>query len=101
MTLKGVSKLAKFYIKSGRVELIFDAANALEAAVKAFQWTCDKQATIQAESCVDHARQAEVRGCQLLDEIVVSETGFGRLDGVTLETRNVLYAWQDRGQPIV
>jgi hypothetical protein len=32
----------KFYVESGPIHLILDAATAEEAAVKTFQWTCDK-----------------------------------------------------------
>jgi hypothetical protein len=35
--------MPKYYLQSGRVRLIFDAADAEQAAVKALQWTCDKQ----------------------------------------------------------
>ena len=37
------SAVPKFYVESGSVHLILDAATAEEAAVKAFQWTCDKR----------------------------------------------------------
>jgi len=71
----------KFYVESGPIRLILDAATAEEAAVKAFQWTCDKQTEIQAVSPLDHMLEAEERGWQLWDEISVNEQGFGRWDG--------------------
>lgn len=70
--------MPKFYVKSGPIQLIFDAPTAEAAAVKAFQWTCDKQAEIQAKSPLDRMLEAEERGWQLWDEIAVSERGFGR-----------------------
>jgi len=55
----------KFYVESGPIRLILDAATAEEAAVKALQWTCDKQAEIQAVSPLDHMLEAEERGWHL------------------------------------
>ena len=65
--------MPKFYVESGPIRLILDATTAEDAAVKAFQWTCDKQAEIQAESPLDHMLEAEERGWQLWDEISVNE----------------------------
>ena len=41
--------MPKFYVESGPIRLIFDAPTAEQAAVMAFQWTCDKQVEIQAK----------------------------------------------------
>ena len=38
--------MPKFYVESGPIRLIFDADAAEQAAVMAFQWTCDKQVEI-------------------------------------------------------
>ena len=54
--------MPKFYVQSGPVRLIFDATNAEQAAVMAFQWTCDKQAEIKAASPLDHTLIAEEQG---------------------------------------
>jgi len=70
--------MPKFYVESGPVRLIFDATTAEQAAVMAFQWTCDKQVEIEAASPLDHVLEAEQRGWQLGDEVWVSEQGFGR-----------------------
>ena len=70
-----------FATPSGPIRLIFDAATAEQAAVMAFQWTCDKQVEIQAASPLDHLLEAEQRGWQLSDEVMVNEQGFGRWDG--------------------
>ena len=40
--------MAKYYVESGQVRVVFDAENATEAAVRAFQWSCDKQAGIES-----------------------------------------------------
>jgi len=74
--------------------VVFDAKNATEAAVKAFQWTCDKQAGIEAESPLEHIWEAEERGWQLNDNIRVSEVGFGRVDADVFNTLEVVAIWQ-------
>jgi len=83
----------KFYVESGPIHLILDAATAEKAAVKAFQWTCDKQTEIQAVSPLDHMLEAEERGWQLWDEIAVNEQGFGRWDGESFNTFDIVEAW--------
>ena len=93
--------MPKFYIESGPVRLIFDAANAVQAAVKAFQWTCDRQAEIEAASSLDHLVQAEERGWQLRDEVWVSERGFGRWDADVFDTLAVFEAWLRSPIPVV
>jgi hypothetical protein len=93
--------MAKFYVESGSIRLIFDATTAEEAAVKAFQWTCDKQAEIQAESPLDHMLEAEERGWQLWDEINVNEQGFGRWDGEAFDTPSIVEAWLRCPLPVV
>lgn len=91
--------MAKYYVQSGRVRLVFDADNSLEAAVKAFQWTCDRQAEIFAESPLEHLWQAEASGWQVDDQIQVSETGFGSYDVEVFETLDVVAVWQGYAFP--
>jgi len=86
--------MAKYYVESGQVRVVFDADNATEAAVRAFQWSCDKQTGIEAESPLDHQLKAEKQGWQLDDEIKASELGFGRGDAVVLDTWDVVAIWQ-------
>jgi hypothetical protein len=93
--------MPKFYVESGRIRLIFDATNALQAAAMAFQWTCDKQAEIQAATPLDHLLEAEERGWQLADEVAVNERGFGRWDGEVFDTRDVFDAWLQAPLPVV
>jgi hypothetical protein len=93
--------MPKFYVQSGSVRLIFDAADAEQAAVMAFQWTCDKQAEIEAASPLDHVLIAEQRGWQLEDEVVVNEQGFGRRDGQVFDTRDVFESWLRWPVPVV
>ena len=86
--------MAKYYVESGQVRVVFDAENVAEAAVKTFQWSCDKQAGIEAESPLEHSWEAEERGWQLDDQIRVSEVGFGRADADVFDTLNVVAIWQ-------
>ena len=85
--------MAKYYVQSGTVQLIFDAADAEQAAVMAFQWTCDKQAEIEAATPLDHVIEAEERGWQLGDDIVVNEQGFDRWEGELFNTRDIFEVW--------
>jgi hypothetical protein len=85
--------MPKFYVESGPVRLIFDATTAEQAAVMAFQWTCDKQVEIEAASPLDHVLEAEERGWQLWDEVTVNEQGFGRGDSEVFETLGIFEAW--------
>ena len=93
--------MPKFYVQSGPVRLIFDAANAQQAAVMAFQWTCDKQAEIESVSPLDHVLVAEQRGWQLADVVVVNEQGFHRQAGHVFETRDIFDAWLRWPEPVV
>lgn len=86
--------MAKYYVESGQVQVVFDAENATEAAVRAFQWSCDKQGGIEAESPVEHQWQAEEQGWQLADEIRVSEVGFERVDALAFDTMHIVAIWQ-------
>ncbi len=86
--------MAKYYVESGQVQVVFDAENATEAAVRALQWSCDKQGGIEAESPLEHQWQAEEQGWQLDDVVWVSEIGFGRDDALSFDTMNVVAIWQ-------
>ena len=93
--------MAKYYVESGQVRVVFDAETATEAAVKTFQWSCDKQAGIEAESPVEHQWQTEERGWLLDDDIRVSEVGFGRVDATVFDTLETVAIWQARLFPWV
>jgi hypothetical protein len=93
--------MPKFYVQSGSVRLVFDAADAEQAAVMAFQWTCDQQAQIEAVSPLDHVFVAEEQDWQLEDEVWVNEQGFGRRDGQVFPTRDVFEAWLRWPVPVV
>ena len=86
--------MPKFYVESGRVNLVLQASGALEAAVKAFQWSCDRQSTIQAVCPLEHVQLAERFGWQLEETVQVSERGFGQTDAREFDTLEVVAAWQ-------
>lgn len=91
--------MAKYYVQSGRVQLVLQARSPRAAAVAAFQWSCDRQATIQSRTPVEHLRIAQRHGWQLDDTIRVSERGFGRRDAWAFETRDVVAAWEQAPRP--
>ncbi len=86
--------MAKYYVESGQVRVVFDAQDATDAAVRTFQWSCNKQAGIEAQSPLEHFWQTEELGWQLEDQIRVSEVGFGRDDALVLDTLDVVAIWQ-------
>lgn len=91
--------MPKFYVESGPVKLVLGAENAHEAAVKAFQWSCDKQATLDYASPLEHVQVAEELGWQLHETIEVSETGFQREDAISFDTLEIVAAWQGLAFP--
>jgi hypothetical protein len=93
--------MPKYYVQSGPVQPIFDAADAEQAALMAFQWTCDKQAEIEAATPLDHVIEAEERRWQLGDDIVVNEQGFRRLDGKLFDMRDIFELWLQAPLPLV
>lgn len=93
--------MAKYYIQSGAVQLILQARTAKQAAVAAFQWSCDRQATIEVDSPLEHVQIAEARGWQLEDVILVSERGFGHSDARIFQTLDIVAAWQSESIPWV
>lgn len=86
--------MPKYYVESGPIQLIFDTPTAAEAAVSAFQWSCDKQVTIEATNPYHHVLIAEQNEWQLQDQIAVSEKGFGRPDAELFDTLDIVAAWQ-------
>jgi hypothetical protein len=88
--------MPKYYVQSGPVRLVLQARNAQHAAIRVFQWSCEKQNTIRASTPLEHVLEAERRGWQLHEEIRVSEQGFDREDAWTLDTVQVVIDWQAR-----
>lgn len=87
--------MPKYYVESGPVKLVLDAKCAQDAAVKAFQWSCDQQATIQTDCPLEHVQLAERLGWQLHETLRVNERGFDQGEGEIFDTLDVLVAWQE------
>ncbi len=86
--------MPKYYLESGKVRLVMDAETPEQAALKAFQWSFDRQAEVFAEPSADLIREAEALEFRLDDEIRVHETGFDRFDAQTFDTLDIVAAWQ-------
>lgn len=78
--------MAKYYVKSGWVRLVLDARTPGDAALKAIQWSWDRQAAVLAEPADDRIREAEILEWQLDDQITVNETGFATSQGKVFDT---------------
>jgi len=78
--------MPKFYVQSGQVEVVLEALDAHQAAVTAFQWWCDRQAEAMFGGIEED--------CQLGNEMVVSELGFGGAGAEAFPTLDILMAWQ-------
>ena len=78
--------MPKFYVESDQVQVVLESQNAHQAAITAFQWWCDQQSEAMFGG--------DAEECQLGNEILVSETGFGAVDAEMFPTLDVLMAWQ-------
>ena len=85
--------MPKYYVESGRVRLVLTAENAEQAAVKAFQWSCDRQAEIYSDPVGDFIRDAEALEYVLDDQIQVNETGFDG-GGEVFDFLDIAAVWQ-------
>ena len=85
--------MPKYYVASGRIRLVLTADDAEQAAVKAFRWSCDRQAEIYSQPCRDLIRDAEAMEYMLDDEIQVNETGFDG-GGEIFDLLNIAAEWQ-------
>jgi hypothetical protein len=78
--------MSKFYVESGQVQVVLESLDAHQAAVTAFQWWRDRQAEAMFGGIDED--------CQLGNEMVVSELGFGAAEGECFPTLDILMAWQ-------
>ena len=85
--------MPKFYVESERVRLVLSADDAEQAAVKTFQWSCDRQAEVYSQPAGDLIRDAEAIDYMLDDQITVNETGFGG-QGETFDLLDIAAQWQ-------
>ena len=85
--------MPKYYVESGRVRLVLTADNAEQAAVRAFQWSCDRQAEVYSQVSRDLIRDAEALEYILDDLIQVNETGFDG-GGEMFDLLDIAAEWQ-------
>ena len=91
--------MPKYYVESGHLQLVVDAIDSEDAAVKAIQWSFDKAERGQSDESLRSPEEAEVRDGDFDVEIEVSERGFGRLDAMIFDTLEVVAAWQSHTFP--
>lgn len=78
--------MPKFYVQSKQVKVVLDAHNAQQAAVIAFQRWCDRHAEAMFG---DNSED-----CQLGNEMLVSDVGFGAVGATSFLTLDILMSWQ-------
>ena len=54
--------MPKFYVESGPARCVIDASNAEDAAIKAFQWSCDSRDSVLAPESFDKTTVTEADG---------------------------------------
>jgi hypothetical protein len=90
--------MPKFYVESGSARCVIDATDAEDAALRAFQWSCDGRDSVLAPKSLDETAAAEFVGWELGEEIRVSEQGFGRPDAQVFDTLDLVPVWQGYGR---
>jgi hypothetical protein len=91
--------MPKFYVESGPVRCVTDATDAEDAAIRAFQWSCDNRDSAQALASLDETAVTEADGWSLGEEIRVSEQGFDCPDVRVFETLDIIPVWQGYAFP--
>jgi len=91
--------MPKYYVESGYLQLVIDAFDSEDAAVKAIQWSFDKADRVQAAESLRSLEETEVQDGDLDVAIQVSERGFGRPDAMIFDTLDVVAAWQSHAFP--
>ena len=91
--------MPKFYVESGNARCVIDATDAENAAIKAFQWSCDSRDSVQAPESLDETPVTDADGWELGEEIRVSEQGFDRPDARVFETLDIIPVWQGNAFP--
>lgn len=86
--------MPKFYVESGPARCVIDARDAQDAALKAFQWSCDRRDCVLAPASFDESAVTEFCDWELGAEIRVSEQGFGRPDAQIFDTLEIVPVWQ-------
>lgn len=91
--------MPKFYVESGPARCVIDASNAQDAAIKAFQWSCDSRDSVLAPESFDRTTVTEADGWELGEEVRVNEQGFGRPDAQVFDTLDIIPVWQGYAFP--
>ena len=86
--------MPKYYVESGRVRLVLTADHAEQAAVKAFQWSCDRQAEVYSEPAGDLGLVAALSSAYLDRPLPRQAVFFGEV-GLSGEIRAISRA-EDR-----
>ena len=92
--------MPKYYVQSGGVRAVVDAADEEEAAIKAVQWSCDQHDTIYAGGNLEDVHYPDSEPGELHDDIFVSEKGFSRADAKVFDTLEIVAIWQGYAFPL-
>ncbi|GAA4431958.1 hypothetical protein [Bremerella cremea] len=87
--------MAKFYVESGTLRLIVDAADARRAALWAVHRSLEHILPNEEEELdVDNLPEVEPAGSMVLGDVIrLSERGFENQDTVEYETLNIVSEW--------
>ena len=83
--------MPKFYVQSGRLEMVLEARDSRCAAIWAAHRTLSQTLPFLCENESDYAVIADLT--RLGETIRVSQRGFDRDDAVTFETLDVVTEW--------
>ncbi len=89
--------MAKFYIQSGEIRFVVNAADAEGAAMWALNQSIERCLPVEMKGCrklESNVIEWLIQGADLLDaEIAVSEIGLGRDDAGVFDTEILFYQW--------
>ncbi len=88
--------MAKYYVESGTMQTIISADDPQKAALLAVHQAIGQTLPLALDEATPEEKHAqlEFRGVQVLgDEIFLNERGFGRKDGLRLDTYDVVIHW--------
>src|SRR5437762_3286332 len=83
--------MPKFYVQSGRLEMVLQARDSRCAAIWAAHRTLGQTLPFLCENENDYTVLADLT--QLGETILVSQRGFDREDAVTFETLDIVSEW--------
>ena len=83
--------MPKYYVESGEMQFVISAADAQEAAGRAFRFFCQRREQVLVSA---NAEDLDRSYCELETIIHVNERGFGRKDGEEFDTLDILADWR-------